>query len=142
MTAARVIAPPGMSALKPLRRPRVWLGMWWGAIALVACGSLLPAMLLPVVPAGGDKLEHLLGYGLLAAIAVQLFAKRRTLLLAGFGLVLMGVLLELAQGVLTSSRAMDAMDAVANAAGVAMGLVGALTPMRDWLLRVERGLSP
>jgi len=133
-----VIAWPGASALKPFRRPRLWLGLWWFAIALVALGSLLPAMLLPVVPAGGDKLEHLLGYGLLAAIAVQVFAARAMLLRAGLGLVLLGVLLELAQGLLTSTRAMDPMDALANTLGVALGMATALTAARDWLLRVER----
>jgi VanZ family protein len=126
-----VIALPGASALKPFRWPRLWLGLWWFAIAL-------PAMLLPVVPAGGDKLEHLLGYGLLAAIAVQVFAARAMLLRAGLGLVLLGVLLELAQGLLTSTRAMDPMDALANTLGVALGMATALTAARDWLLRVER----
>jgi len=133
-----VIALPGASALKPLRRPRLWLGLWWCAIALVVLGSLLPAMLLPVLPAGGDKLQHLLGYGLLAAIAVQLFATRAALLRAGVGLVLLGIALEIAQGTLTSTRAMDVMDAVANTLGVALGLATALLPMRDWLVRVER----
>ena len=130
-------ALPGGSALKPFRRPRLWLGLWWFAIALVALGSLLPAMLLPLVPEGGDKLEHLLGYGLLAAIAVQVFATRGALLRAAAGLVLLGVSLELAQGLLTSTRSMDAMDALANTAGVALGMATALAPVRDWLLRVE-----
>ena len=133
-----MITLPGASALKPLRRPRLWLGLWWCAIALVVLGSLLPAMLLPVLPAGGDKLQHLLGYGLLAAIAVQLFATRAALLRAGVGLVLLGIALEIAQGTLTSTRAMDVMDAVANTLGVALGLATALLPMRDWLVRVER----
>ena len=134
-----LIALPGATALKPLRQPQWWLGLWWGAIALVVFGSLLPAMFLPVVPAGGDKLEHLLGYGVLAVMAVQLFATRVALLRAGIGLVLLGVLLEVAQGVLTSTRAMDPMDALANAAGVLLGLASAWTPARDWLLRA-RGL--
>ena len=136
--AARAIALPGASALKPFRRPRLWLGLWWGAIALVALGSLLPAMLLPVVPAGGDKVEHLLGYGLLAAIAVQIFAGRRALLGAGAWLVLLGVLLEVAQGVLTTTRAMDAFDALANACGVITGMATALTPARAGLWRAAR----
>ena len=131
-------ALPGASALKPFRWPRLWLGLWWCAIGLVALGSLLPAMLLPVVPEGGDKLEHLLGYGLLAAIAVQLFAARAALLRAAVGLVLLGVALELAQGFLTSTRSMDPMDALANTAGVVLGMATAWTPVRDWLLRVER----
>ena len=131
-------ALPGASALKPFRWPRLWLGLWWCAIALVALGSLLPAMLLPMVPAGGDKLEHLLGYGLLAAIAVQVFATRAALLRAAVGLVLLGVVLELAQGLFTATRAMDAIDALANTLGVALGMATMLAPVRDWLLRAER----
>ena len=133
-----MIALPGASALKPFRWPRLWLGLWWLAIALVALGSLLPAMLLPVVPEGGDKFEHLLGYGLLAAIAVQVFATRDALLRAALGLVLLGVALELAQGWFTATRAMDPMDALANTLGVALGMATVLTPVRDWLLRVEK----
>ena len=135
-----MIALPGASALKPLRWPRLWLGLWWFAIALVALGSLLPAMLLPQVPEGGDKLEHLLGYGLLAAMAVQLFGTRAALLRAGLGLVLLGVLLEIAQGVLTATRAMDPLDALANMLGVALGLATAALPVRDWLRRTERSV--
>jgi VanZ family protein len=135
-----VIALPGASALKPLRWPKLWLGLWWCAIALVAVGSLLPAIVLPAVPAGGDKVQHLLGYGLLAAIAVQVFATRRALLGAALALVVLGVLLELAQGLLTSTRAMDPLDALANTLGIAIGMATALLPVRDWLLRAERAL--
>jgi len=114
--------------------------MWLLAIAVVVVGSLLPALLLPVVPAGGDKAEHLLGYGLLAAIAVQIFGARAVLIRAAIGLVLLGVALELAQGLLTTTRAMDPWDALANTAGVAIGMATAWAPLRDWLLRAERAL--
>ena len=124
-------------ALKPLRRPRLWLGLWGVAIAIVIIGSLLPAFVLPMAPSGGDKLEHLVGYGLLAVGAVQLFATRAALLRAGGGLVLLGVALEIAQGTLTSSRSMDPLDALANTLGVLAGLATACTPWRDLLLRRE-----
>lgn len=126
------------SALKPLRRPRLWLGLWWCAIALVVAASLLPAFLLPEVPAGGDKLEHFGGYFLLAAAAVQLFATWPHLLRAATGLVLLGIGLEIAQGLLTTTRQMDAYDALANSAGVLAGTAIALTPLRDALLRFDR----
>ena len=122
-------------ALKPLRRQRLWLGLWWSAIAVVIAASLVPAFLLPEVPVGGDKLEHFGGYFLLAATAVQLFATRRSLLRAGLGLVLLGIGLEVAQGLLTATRQMDPWDALANSAGVLAGIATVLTPMRDALLR-------
>jgi VanZ family protein len=124
-------------ALKPLRRPRLWLGAWWLAIALVVLGSLLPAFLLPQVPVGGDKLEHFGAYFMLAAAAVQLFATRTALLRSGLALVLLGVALELAQSLLTSTRQMDVNDALANSLGVLGGLLTLFTPVRDALLRFD-----
>jgi VanZ family protein len=126
------------TALKPLRRPRLWLSLWCAAIAAVVVGSLLPAMDLPPVPTGADKLEHFAGYGVLAAIAVQLFATRAALWRAGLGLVVLGIALEAAQFLFTSTRMMDGWDALANSLGVLAGLATALTPMRDLLLRLER----
>lgn len=124
-------------SLKPLRQPRLWLGLWCCAIALVVMFSLLPAPDLPAVPAGGDKLEHLFAYFALAAGAVQLFATRRALAAAGVGLVALGIALEVAQFLLTSTRMMDAWDALANTLGVLAGLATALAPWRDALLRMQ-----
>lgn len=126
------------SALKPLRRPRLWLAMWWFAVAAVVAFSLVPAFLLPQVPDGGDKVEHVLSYFLLAAAAVQLFLPRQALLRAGFGLVAMGIALEIAQGFFTSTRQMDASDALANSLGVAAGLLTLATPWCNLLLRLDR----
>jgi VanZ family protein len=133
-----VIRWPGSGALKPFVRPQRWLGAWWGMVLAVIVGSMLPALLLPEVPQGGDKVEHVLGYFTLAAVAVQLFAGRAAVLRAGGGLVAMGVLIEIAQGTLTTSRAMDPWDALANTLGVLAGLATAWLPMRDALLKLER----
>jgi VanZ family protein len=124
--------------LKPLRRPRLWLGLWWCGIAAVVLCSLLPAFLLPDVPQGGDKLEHLGAYALLAAAAVQLFTPLRALLRAGIGLVALGIALEFAQGLFTTTRQMDVHDALANTLGVVAGLLTVLAPWRDALLRMDR----
>jgi len=133
-----VIRWPGSGALKPFVRPQRWLGAWWVMVLAVIVGSMLPALLLPEVPQGGDKVEHVLGYFTLAAVAVQLFAGRAAVLRAGGGLVAMGVLIEIAQGTLTTSRAMDPWDALANTFGVLAGLATAWLPMRDALLKFER----
>lgn len=129
----------GLSALKPLRRPRFWLGLWWTAIVLGVVVSLVPPP--PIdVPRGSDKLVHLLGYGALAASAVQLFARRSALLRAGIGLVLLGIALELAQYALTSTRMFDVLDMLANTVGVLIGLAIACTPLRDLLPWLEARL--
>jgi VanZ family protein len=131
------LAPRG-AVLKPLRRPRLWLGLWVTALVATVVASLLPVFLLPVVPPGGDKFEHLGGYALLAAAAVQLFAARRALWGAALGLVGLGVALEIAQGLFTATRQMDGGDALANTVGVALGMSFLLTPARDLLLRLQR----
>ena len=123
--------------MKPLRRPQLWLGLWWTAVMLVLVSSLMP---LPPIdaPRGSDKLVHLLSYGALALGAVQLFATRAALLRTGIGLVLLGAGLELAQSAWTSTRMLDPGDAVANTLGVLLGLASAATPLRDLLLRFDR----
>lgn len=125
------------SALKALRRRRLWSGMWALAIAIVVVLSLLPAEELPQ-DSGIDKLHHFLAYFVLAAAAVQLYARWPSLLGAGLGLVLMGIGLEHAQGVLTETRMADRWDALANTIGVIAGLATRLTPWRDALLRFDR----
>lgn len=124
-------------SLKPLRRPLLWSTLWIAAIAAVVVVSLVPAPELPRVPPGGDKLEHFLAYAALAAGAVQLYARWPALLGAGIGLVLLGIGLEHAQGLLTSTRDMDRWDALANTLGVIAGLATRLTPWRDALLRFD-----
>lgn len=127
---------PGRS-LKPLRRPLLWSGLWICAIALVVVVSLVPAPELPDLPRGSDKIEHFLAYGVLAAAAVQLYARWPALLGAGIGLVLLGIGLEHAQGALTQTRIMDRWDALANTLGVIAGLATRLTPWCDALLRFD-----
>jgi VanZ family protein len=132
-----VTSLPGAGALKPLRHAHRWLALWWLALLLVVVVELLPALLLPQLPEGGDKLEHLLGYGTLAFAAVQLF-ERRALWRVGLGLAALGMALEIAQGTLTTTRSFDLADELANTVGVLLGLATAFTPLRDLLPRVAK----
>lgn len=126
-------------SLKPLRFRVAWSLLWCLGIAALVVVSLAPAPDLPQL-AGSDKLHHFLAYGLLAAAAVQLFARWPALLGAGLGLVLLGIGLEHAQGALTETRMADRWDALANTLGVIAGLATRLTPLRDLLLRFEARL--
>ena len=122
-------------ALRDFRRPRLWLGLWCLAIAAVVVASLMPPPEMSV-PRGFDKIEHLLGYLLLAAGAVLLFARANTQLKAGLGLVALGIALEFAQAGLTQTRTADPADALANASGVALGLLLTFSPFArglQWL---------
>ena len=121
-------------SVKALRWPWLWLGLWWLAVLVMVVLSLVPPPPMDM-PKHGDKFEHLLAYAVLAAAAVQVWRPGRPLLLAGVGLVLMGVLLEFAQGGLTATRQADPFDALANTVGVLLGLATAATPLRDVLLR-------
>lgn len=125
-------------ALKPFRRPWLWTGLWCAAIAVVVVLSLAPPPPMPPVQSG-DKLGHLVAYFVLAAGAVQLYARWPSLLGAGIGLVLLGIGLEYAQGALTETRQMERADALANTLGVVAGLAVRLTPWRDALLHLDRG---
>lgn len=124
--------------LKPLRRTWLWLGLWIGAIVGVVVLSLVPPPDYPIPP-GLDKVEHFLAYGLLAASAVQLFAGARVLLWIGAALVGLGVGLEFAQDLATTTRTMDQGDAWANLLGVVAGLATRCTPASDLLLRLDGG---
>ena len=128
----------GGGVLKPLRWPWLWLGLWIGAIVGVVILSLVPPPEMPL-PKGFDKVEHFAAYFLLCAGAVQLFASRRALLWIGVAMVALGVGLEFAQHLATTSRTMDQADAWADLLGVMAGLATRFTPLADLLLRLERG---
>lgn len=125
-------------SLKPFRRPWLWAGLWCACIAATVTLSLIPEPDLGDLPSGSDKVKHFLTYALLAAGAVQLYPRWRSLLSVGIGLVAMGIGLEYAQGALTTYRVMDRADAFANTLGVIAGLGVQLTPLRDLLLRFDR----
>ena len=124
-------------SMRPLRWPRVWLGVWALMILAVVVLSLMPKPPIPPTLTIG-KLDHLIAYFALAAFAVQLYMRRRTQLSAAIALVLLGIALEFAQGYLTTYRHMAAYDALIDALGVALGTATAWTPLATILLRIER----
>jgi VanZ family protein len=129
-------------SLKPFRRPLLWSTLWTLAVSAVVVASLAQVPQLAEVPGGGDKYQHFLAYFALAAGAVQLYSRWRSLFSVGVMLVLLGIGLEYAQGALTDYRVADRMDALANTLGVIAGLAVQLTPWRDLLLRWDtRGRS-
>jgi VanZ family protein len=133
----RTRAPRIGRSLKPFRRPLLWSALWCVAVALVVVLSLIPVPDLGQLPSGTDKIEHFVTYAALAAGAVQLYPRWRSLLSVGVALVLMGIGLEYAQGALTEYRMMDRADAMANTLGVIAGLGTKLTPWRDLLLKLD-----
>ena len=102
-----------------------------GLVAVIAL-ALLPQETLPETGTW-DKLNHALAYGVLALSGGLGFKGRRSLLMVGLGLVVLGAGLELAQSVIPN-RDGNITDALANFVGVAMGSVATLgtnTLLRD-----------
>ena len=122
------------SMLRIFRRPRLWLGLWLLLILEVIVGSLLPSTALPKVSFTGiDKVQHFVAYATLSAYAVMLFATRRIQVRAAVGLVVLGLLMELAQTAFTASRLADPGDVLANTLGVLAGQALSMTPAARWM---------
>ena len=100
-------------SLKPFKRPLLWSGLWVLAISAVVIGSLMPSQDLPSVGVD-DKLQHFVGYAVLSAGAVQLFARRLSWGFVCVLLVLMGIGLEVLQAQMGLGRMLDRNDALAN----------------------------
>ena len=109
---------------------------------MVIAVCLAPSPSLPPLPRNSDKLQHLLGYFLLAASAVQIFRRERGLWIVALALVMMGIGIEFAQGAFTDTRARDSVDALANTIGVALGMAVTFSPWRDLLQRLELRFFP
>jgi VanZ family protein len=116
---------------------RMWLALWCLGIVALVVVCLLPGPDLPTVPVN-DKLEHALAFALLSASAVQLFLRGRALATVAAGLLALGVGIEFAQAVFTTTRAMELADVVADAVGIGAGMAVAWTPLRDILLHIDR----
>ena len=119
----------------PLPHGRAWLIAGWVLIACIVVGSLIPH-----VPTFGlrvsDKAEHFASYFVLMLWFSGLYERKRHWLL-GVAFFLMGVALELLQGALTTTRAMDIDDALTNGAGVAAAFLLARFGLGGWTRRVE-----
>lgn len=126
--------------MRPLRWPRLWLGLWLCAIAAVIALSLVPPPPMPMeTPHHFDKLLHFFAYFALAFGAVQVFSRWRWLAGVALGLIALGIAMEWAQATLVPHlRMLDPWDALANAVGVLAGMATAATPLAGCVRRIER----
>jgi hypothetical protein len=122
-----------------LRYRRLWL---YTGHALLA--SLIVFSLAPSAPSAvdvlGDKLVHLIAYAVLMGWYAQLWFGLGQRILAAAGLVALGLILELLQG-LGGVRHLDWLDAAANTAGVALGWLAAGTPLGGVLYWLDRHIG-
>jgi VanZ family protein len=133
-----VIAAATADALREFHRPRVWVGVWaFGWVLCIVLSLIHPPQLGIDVP-DGDKIGHVFAYGVLSAWAAWLFATRRARVAACIALVLLGLLLEVAQGEFTSDRMMDPLDGWADLIGVLLGQLAGLGSAGGFLQRLDR----
>lgn len=115
----------------------LWRGLGWLGVAGLVMLSLLPLPQIgPELPQG-DKWGHLLAYASLSLYFAQWAASTRQRALQALGLLALGALLELLQG-LTGYRRGEWLDLLANGAGVLLGASLALGPAGRWLRRLDR----
>jgi VanZ family protein len=129
-----------LSPLRDFHRPRLWLGVWLAAIAATLVLGVVPLPAIDAPVAHFDKIEHAVGYALLAASAACLFRPGRPLFGVLLALVALGIVIELLQALLPW-RSAELMDALANAVGVAIGGALALTPLAGILQALDRRLA-
>jgi VanZ family protein len=106
--------------MSPLRWPRLWLAIWvMGMLIGIYLSLRTSALQVPMV-AHLDKLIHASGYGVLALLACGLFPPGRARLHALIGLVVLGALIEVAQGLFTVNRQAEVLDFLANVGGIVL----------------------
>lgn len=118
-----------------LRYPRFWMLGGLGMALIITFLSLMPNEQLPD-PGVSDKVSHILAYVALALWFGGILGRRSYLRIV---LVLMayGVLIELLQGWMGWGRHAELLDLCADAAGIAAGLLLAVTPVGQWARWLE-----
>lgn len=108
--------------------------LWWilgiSFVLFVVFVCLLPGDKLPGTPFG-DKLNHFIAHFAMAAWFAGLMPRRRWWKIF-VGLLLLGVGIEVAQGLMHEGREADARDVVANSIGATAGLIAAWLGLARW----------
>ena len=113
---------------------------FWLAVGVVVLLSLSPVEHLPDQAMRlWDKAQHAFGFAGLTVLGCWAYPTRRVGVPAG--LVVLGVAIEWAQA-WTGWRHGDGLDMVANAVGIAAGLVSAEAIRRVWVSRAARRQTP
>jgi hypothetical protein len=119
-----------------LRHGRTLLVIGWMLIAIIVVGSLTPAGV-DVRFLLSDKVRHLTSYLVIMVYFSGLYPRERHLMLA-LAFFLMGAMLELLQGALTTTRHMDFIDLTANTLGIVLGFVFARLGLAQWPRLIDR----
>ena len=109
---------------------------FWSALAFAYICAIIPGG--PELE-GSDKFTHLVAFGTLAFLARVGWARQRALGIA-LALILFGIFIEITQMIPALHRDAEALDVVADAGGVAIGLLAGWL-VRRLLRRMDRGFA-
>lgn len=123
--------------MKQLKYLKFWLILGWGMVVLVAILSLIPSPQVLGPLTTSDILIHLLAYSTLMLWFGCIYLSGRKYLLLGLILILIGVILELLQG-MTSYRCFEYKDMIVNGFGVLLGWLLSMTRISSFLIFVEQ----
>jgi hypothetical protein len=119
-----------------LRYGRTLLLIGWLLIVAIVIGSLTPAGA-DVKFLLSDKVRHLSSYLILMVYFCGLYPRERHPMLA-LAFFLLGAMLEVLQGTLTTTRYMDVIDLTANTLGIVLGFVFARLGLAQWPRLIDR----
>jgi len=122
------------------RYAKVWLTLGWLLVAVIVFLSLWPKPPQPLEFEQSDKFYHLIVYMTLMLWFANIYPQRSSQLQLGLGFFVMGVCLELLQG-MTEYRTFSYTDIFANGVGIFLSLYLAKTRLATSLLRLDTWLS-
>ena len=123
-----------------LRLTGFWAAGGWLLVAVVVVLCLLPApAIAPVAKLLPDKAEHSLAFAGLTAWFCGLYPRSSWWKIAA-GFVFLGAAIEVAQGVFTTTRAMEFNDWVADDVGIVLALLLSRAGLEHWSAFVEARL--
>jgi VanZ family protein len=118
-----------------------WRAIGWLLLAGLTIGSIVPMSGSPIPVEGGDKIGHVLGWGLVAFWWLLLAKDRADAARRAAGLFAWSIAIEAIQAA-TPWRSGEWADVAANAGGIMFAIALALTPARHALARIDRALAP
>jgi len=122
------------------RYAKVWLTVGWLLVAVIVFLSLWPKPPQPLEFEQSDKLSHIIAYMTLMLWFANIYRQRSSQLQMSLGFFVMGVCLELLQG-MTEYRTFSYTDMLANGIGILLALYLAKTRFATYLLRLDAWLT-
>ena len=122
------------------RYAKLWLILGWLLVALIIFLSLYPKPPQPLEFEQSDKVSHILAYMILMLWFANIYPQRSSQLQLSIGFFVMGVCLELLQG-MTQYRTFSYIDMLANGIGILLALYLAKTRLATYLLRLDTWLN-